>query len=165
MIFLLYLSTSFVNQKCSSSRTSSRRSSTKKARATQNSIKENVLKGRYTLVHFLEKCKKLKIMPHEQKNIIFGKLLWKSSQIVFFWVLQFSQKGARLYRLFRHFSIAQTTINPYCFVFPKVEKLNISAVYKSIIIIYQWIFLWYLYTSFVKRKFNPNHQENLESIV
>ena len=36
-----------------------------------------------------------------------------------------------------------------------VEKLNITTIYKSIILFFQWIFLWYLSTSFVKKKSNP----------
>ena len=40
-----------------------------------------------------------------------------------------------------------------------VEKLYISAIYKSIILIFQWIILWYLSTSIIK-KFKSNHQEN-----
>ena len=38
-------------------------------------------------------------------------------------------------------------------------KLNIFAIFKSIILIFQWIFLWYLSTSFVKKKSNPTIRE------
>ena len=56
--------------------------------------------------------------------------------------LSFQIKDNNFYNLFSSF-----------FVFPKVEKLNISAIYSAISL---WIFLWYSSTSFVKqRNLNP----------
>ena len=47
-----------------------------------------------------------------------------------------------------------------------VEKLNISAIYKSIILIFSVIsFGIYLSTSFMRKKFKSNHQDNLENKI
>ena len=40
-------------------------------------------------------------------------------------------------------------------LFPKVAKLDISAIYEAIVVFLHWMLLWYLSTSFVKRNFNP----------
>ena len=53
---------------------------------------------------------------------------------------------------FMNFFVAQTSVNN--FFSSIVEKFNISAIYKSIILTFQWIFLWYLSTSFVRKKSN-----------
>ena len=60
------------------------------------------------------------------------------------------------------FNLNFFTFSQKC-VFPIVEKFNISAIYKSIILIFQWIFLWYLSTSFIRKNFKYNNQENLEN--
>ena len=46
-----------------------------------------------------------------------------------------------------------------------IEKWNVSSIYKSIIQIFQWIFLWYLSTNFITKKFKSNNQENLENNI
>ena len=81
-------------------------------------------------------------------------------KVVLFWVLWLFKiftiflKCARVYRPFCSFSLLWNLLQLYfsIFFFRKTEKLNILAIYKSIIIIFLWIFLWYLYKSFVRKK-------------
>ena len=53
---------------------------------------------------------------------------------------------------FMNFFVAQASIS----LFFIVEKLNISAIHKGLLHpnVFQWIFLWYLSTSFIERNSN-----------
>ena len=64
--------------------------------------------------------------------------------------------------IFSKSKILETSITRFL-LSPKLKNLNISAIYKAIILIFQWIFLWYLSTGIVK--IQSNHQENLEKII
>ena len=61
-----------------------------------------------------------------------------------------------------YFNFNFLAIYNFFYFFQKVEKINISAIYKSIITILTVHLPLYLciYTSFVKKKFKSNHQEN-----
>ena len=53
----------------------------------------------------------------------------------------------------------------FCAFIPKVEKLNISAIYKSIIIIFSvYLPLVYIY-KFIWKKLKSNHQETWEHYI
>ena len=43
---------------------------------------------------------------------------------------------------------------------PKFEKVNIYVIYNSIIKIFMWILLWYLSTSFIRKKFKSSNRRN-----
>ena len=92
-----------------------------------------------------EKCKKVKNEVTGRKNVIFGLFIWKNLKINFFGSCDFN------YNFFAIFSKMRQTLatlpvilslwtfcssNFYNSFFSIVEKLNISAIYKSIILIF-----------------------------
>ena len=119
--------------------------------------RQNDRNGWYTLADFSEKFKKVK--SQNRKNVVFGKFCWKHSKIVLFWVLwlpiltffapDYIDHSGHL--MFYEFFWRQNFYNSFSF---NCLKLNISAIYKSIIH-HLWIFLRYWSTSFKRKNSNP----------
>ena len=109
--------------------------------------RQNDRKGRYTIANFWKNWKKVKneVTGTENRRIwlIYLKtfhnftFLGPVTSILIF--LQFSQKCARLYRPFRSFRLYENFCNSNfynSFFSSIVEKLNISTIYKSIVLIF-----------------------------
>ena len=117
------------------------KSLTKKVRATQNFIKDKMTGRSIHSVACLWKVQKsfFFFKSNDQKNYIFGKLLWKRSKIVIFWVLWLQLfwnflsnapknipfRSSCIYKMF-------CSSNIYTLFFAFFQWL--SAIYKSIIL-------------------------------
>ena len=131
-IFLWYLSTSFVKKNFNSttrktSRTSSRSNSIKTVPATQNFTKDKMTGSRRVDIlccFFAKSSTNVKMKSKERKSGVFGKLCFFGS-LDFFYVIFCS---SRFYNSF----------------FFLVEKLNITAIYELIILIFASSFGIYL---------------------
>ena len=101
----------------------------------------------------------------DRKNIVFGNLSENVTKLFFFWgpvtsILTFSNVLVTRQTIptllvilsFMNFFVAQASIS----LFLIVEKLNIFAIHKGLLHpnVFQWIFLWYLSTSFIERNSN-----------
>ena len=94
------------------------------------------------------------------KNCAFLGHLWL--QFKFF--CNFLKKSAKYIDPFGYF-VAQTSITSFYFFSRKVEKLNISAIYKSIILICSVNLPLVSIFKFYQKEFNSNNQENLENNI